>query len=124
MELDLPDVIVREFQPHNAASMHDPVSVPLSRAVHRYLISINKVNKQVADLNLALATEKLQHRDTQLRDVSVLLARTSVAPLMRASIPAVLFAQPDMIELHRTMVAARTLKDTLENWVMVSRDEQ
>lgn len=131
MELTFPDVIVTEFRPRDATTMQQPVPPQLSRAVQRYLLAVNKVDKRVADLNLALSTERLQRRRTQLSDVADMLTNITMNGIRTTAAPAAMYVQSDIMELHRSMLAASTLKDTLENWVMTpppreqqSREEQ
>lgn len=121
--LQFPDVVVHEFRPRDtdaaaAGGMNCRVSPALARAVQRYLSAMNKINKQINDVNFIVDVERISRRHATLGDVADVLAHKSLLPLSSASVPSVMYAQNEYMELHRTMLATRTLKDTLDNWVL------
>jgi hypothetical protein len=115
MRVQLPDVGITEFQPQNCRGT-DVANAALRRAAERYAVGLNRVNKQIADLNLAFQLEQLHRRRVTVADVGDMLQSAPLARLAPAPIPSLMYAQQDLMELHRSMVSLATLKDTLDHW--------
>ena len=122
MRVQLPDVAITEFRPENSSST-DVANAALKRAAERYVVALNRVNKQIADVNLAFQLEQIHRRRVTVGDVGEMLQAAPLARLASAPIPSLMYAQQDLMELHRSMVSLATLKDTLDHWRVLSGPE-
>ena len=123
MRVHVPAVLVRDFEP-SGTTPGDQADATLRRAVERYMIAINTANKQIADVNLTLQLETLRRRRLTVRDLAQMLEDVHMSKLVSPSIPSVLYAQQEMIDLNRTLLAVATLKDTLDSWVVARSGEE
>lgn len=123
MRVQLPDVRIPEFEPGNSTPDMQVTPV-LRRAVQRYLMGLNRMNKLVADVNLSIQLEQLNRRRCKVGDVAQLLERAQVARVVPASVPQLMYVHDELMELHRGMTSLATLKDTLDHWVMASSSQQ
>lgn len=117
MRVQLPDVRVTDFEPDNSTP-HMPAPPALRRAVQRYVVALNRVNKLIADVNLSIQLEQLHRRRCKVEDLAQMLDRARVATLVPASIPQMMYVHDELMEVHRGMNGLATLKDTLDNWVI------
>lgn len=119
MRVQLPDVRITDFEPGNSTPSQVAPST-LRRATQRYLVALNRVNKLIADINLSVQLEQLHRRRAKVEDVAQLLERAQVMRLGAATMPQVMYVHDELMELHRSMTSLATLKDTLDNWVILS----
>jgi hypothetical protein len=119
MRVQLPDVRITDFEPGNSTPGQTAPST-LRRATQRYLVALNRVNKLIADINLSVQLEQLHRRRVKVEDVAQLLERAQVMRLGPATVPQVMYVHDELMELHRSMTSLATLKDTLDNWVILS----